>query len=110
MAVDCHVARLRAEAGHVRVKAHVNDERALRGAVDTRLEQECVALSPELVAYLLSSDRVDRCLNLTGWHAGIEHQHVRSEIRIGWRQGGRAHSCQSHQEHPAKPDEGWLHT
>src|ERR1700758_448962 len=104
MAIDCHIARLRAEPGHVRVKAHVDDERVLRGAVDTGLEQESVALRPELVAYLLSSDRVDYCLDLTSRHAGIEYQHVWSEIRIGLRQGGRAHSCESHQEHPAKPD------
>ena len=61
-----------AQAGDLGVVADLQLQRLLGGAVDTRLEQERVAVRAHLVVDLLGVDRVEGCLNLADRHARIE--------------------------------------
>ena len=81
LAVDRHVCRRRAEAGDLGVVAHLQLQGLRRAAVDTRLEQERIAIRPHLGVDLLRVDRVERRLDLAGRHARVEDDHVRAETR-----------------------------
>ena len=78
--IDDDIARRSAEAGHIRVIADLEVKRIGRRSVRAGLEQQCVALRPELVGDLLRGDRVNCRLDLALRHRRVEHQHVRTEI------------------------------
>src|SRR5258708_15790437 len=79
--VDDHVARREAETRYGGVVADLKVKRMSAGPIRAGLEQQCIALSSELVGHLLAGDGVDGCLNLTCRHAVIEDNHVRTEVR-----------------------------
>src|ERR1700722_18417577 len=62
--------------------AQLEVERAGSAAVSAGHKQQRVALRSELVGNLLVGDGVHGCLDLTRRHAGVEHGHVRSEVRL----------------------------
>ena len=103
VAVDGDVGRRRAQAGHLGVVAHLEDERVGSAAVGAGLEQQCVALRAHLVVDLLVGDGVDRCLDLARRHAGVEDHHVRAEVRrIEWICRRRATDRQRNQQYRQK--------
>ena len=79
--VDHDVVRRGSESRDCRVVADLEVERILGRSVGAGLEQQRIALRPELVRDLLSLDRVDRRLDLARRHARVEDDHVRAEVR-----------------------------
>ncbi len=80
-AIDDHVSRRLSEARHARVVPDLEDERTALRPIRAGLEQQRIALAPELVVDLLGRHGIysslDRCLR----HVRIEDQHVRAKIR-----------------------------
>jgi hypothetical protein len=75
------MTRSRAEPGDLLVVADLEVERMLGAAVRARLEQDGVALRPELVRDLLRRDRVELRLDVRLRHARVEDLHVGPEVR-----------------------------
>ena len=85
------VARRGAEAGDARVVADLEVQRVLRRAVGAGLEQQRVALRPELVRHLLRGDRVDGRLDLARRHARDRRRSTFGP-KSGWP-AGRLRGC-----------------
>src|SRR5207302_2532984 len=86
-AVDDDVVRGLPETRHRRVVADLEVERVCRRSVNTRLEQQRVALGAELVGNLLSRDGIDGLLDLADRHARVEDVDIGAEIGFGRRRG-----------------------
>jgi len=100
MTVDRDVVRRCTQPGHLGIEAYLEGEGGRRAAVHPGLEQECVSLRAELVAYLLGGDGVDGRLDLTRRHAGVEDDDIRAE-RYSIRSLGQRRSA----EYPRSDDD-----
>ncbi len=83
--VDDDIVRGEAQARHGGVETDLKVEGGGTGTIGTRLEEQRIALSSELIGDLLACHRVDRRLDLTQRHAGIEDVDIRTEVGLAGR-------------------------
>lgn len=83
--VDDDIVRGEAQARHGGVETDLKVEGGVTGTIGARLEEQRIALSSELIGDLLACHRVDRRLDLTQRHAGIEDVDIRTEVGLAGR-------------------------